>query len=127
MVRQRFGGAIAGLGCTGGVRIVVGRWTDSPLGVFADVMLAEPSGNRLLLAPSSEVAAPRLTLRFSVGSRAPLGYLLHAVPPRVATAPAWEDVDLGVLAPVDPEPGFGFGSTPRVPSVTTIVTTVETD
>jgi hypothetical protein len=38
---------------------------------------------------------------------------------------SWQGADLGSLAPVSPEPGFGFGSTPRTPSVTTIVTTVE--
>ncbi len=36
----------------------------------------------------------------------------------------WRGADLGALAPVLPEPGFGFGSTPAVPSVTTLVTTV---
>jgi hypothetical protein len=37
---------------------------------------------------------------------------------------AWRGRDLGGLAPVLPEPGFGFGSTPAAPSVTTLVTTV---
>jgi hypothetical protein len=36
----------------------------------------------------------------------------------------WRGRDLGRLADVTPEPGFGFGSTPRRPSVTTLVTTV---
>jgi hypothetical protein len=36
----------------------------------------------------------------------------------------WRGRDLGALAPVLPEPGFGFGSTPPAPSVTTLVTTV---
>ena len=45
----------------------------------------------------------------------------------VALAGTWQGVDLGALAPVAPEPGFGFGSTPRTPSVTTVVTTIETD
>lgn len=36
----------------------------------------------------------------------------------------WRGHDLGALAKVDPEPGFGFGSTPPAPSVTTLVTTV---
>jgi hypothetical protein len=36
----------------------------------------------------------------------------------------WRGRDLGALGPVLPEPGFGFGSTPSVPSVTTLVTTV---
>jgi hypothetical protein len=52
----RFRGTIAGLGTTFGVRIVVGTWSDSPYGAFADVMLAEPGGTRRLLAPTAEVA-----------------------------------------------------------------------
>jgi hypothetical protein len=38
---------------------------------------------------------------------------------------SWQDADLGTLAPVSPEPRFGFGSTPRRPSVTSIVTTID--
>lgn len=196
--RHRFAGAIAGVGSTSGVRVVVGRWERSPLGAFADVMLAEPGGTRVLLAPSVEVAdfvsstyrfdrveigpvtvsadqaswavqAPGLDLAFTLGSRAPLGQLLRLVPDRLATAPAWARItdllartllrgvrtrgtagndrreyygatdlhrvtgltgtwraeDLGAIAPVAPEAGFGFGSTPRTPSVTSIVTTVD--
>lgn len=37
----------------------------------------------------------------------------------------FEEVDLGGLAPVDPPTTFGFSSTPRRPSVTTVATTVE--
>ena len=36
----------------------------------------------------------------------------------------WRGRDLGALAPLLPEPGFGFGSAPAAPSVTTLVTTV---
>ncbi len=178
--------------------MVVGRWEESPLGTFADVMLAEPDGTRVLLAPSQEVAefvsstyrfdrveigpvsvldradgqhviAPGLDLTLVAGSRLPLGWLLRLVPRRLATAPAWARLtdpvarvllrgvrtrgtagngrreyygatdlhrisglsgswagtDLGSLAPVSPDPAFGFGSTPRRPSVTALVTTVE--
>jgi hypothetical protein len=198
MRRDRFTGAIAGVGSASGVRIVVGRWDDSPLGSFADVMLAQPDGTRVLLAPDEEVAefvsttyrfhrveigpvsagvtdgswvvtAPGLELTFEVGRRSVLGWLLRLVPRRLAIAPAWarltdpvarvvlrgvrtrgtagngrreyygatdlhgitglrgtwQGADLGVLAPVSPEPGFGFGSTPQRSSVTSIVTTVE--
>ena len=193
----RFRGEIAGLGSTSGVRVVVGRWRDSPYGAFADVMLAERDGTRRLLAPSAEVAefvastyrfddvavvpvtvraagstvhvrAGDLALSYDVGRRTPLGRALRLVPHRVATAPAWARLtdpvsrlvlrgvrtrgsagngrhetygatdhhridamtgtwrgrDLGALARVWPEPGFGFGSTPPTPSVTTLVTTV---
>jgi hypothetical protein len=51
-----FRGAIAGVGTSSGVRVVVGRWQLSPLGSFADVMLAEPDGTRWLLAPDQQVA-----------------------------------------------------------------------
>jgi hypothetical protein len=37
---------------------------------------------------------------------------------------SFDGADLGALAPVDPPCTFGFGSTPRTPSVTTLVTTV---
>jgi len=36
-----------------------------------------------------------------------------------------DGVDLGELALVDPPCRFGFSSTPRSPSVTSVVTTVE--
>ena len=194
-MRLRFEGAIAGVGSTGGTRVVVGRWDRSPLGRFADVMVAEPDGTRVLLAPNDEVAelvsetyrfdrveigpvevtddwhvaAPGLDMGLTLGGRAPLGQLLRVVPSRLAGAPAWtwltdpvarvalrgvrtrgtagngrrefygatdlhriiglsgawRGADLGTLAPVTPEPGFGFGSTPVTPSVTSIVTTIE--
>ena len=37
----------------------------------------------------------------------------------------WQGADLGALADVDPPCRFGFSSTPRKPSVTRVVTTVE--
>lgn len=195
--RDRFTGRIAGVGTTSGVRVVVGRWDQSPWGGFTDVMLAQPDGLRVLLAPSGQVAefvaatytfdrvelgpvavaddgsawqvtAPGLVLRLATGRRRLVGRLLGVVPRRVSTAPAWAAVTdpvarvamrgvrtrgtagngrreyygatdlhavdavegtwrgspLGTLATVDPDPRFGFGSTPRRPSVTSLVTTV---
>jgi hypothetical protein len=196
--RSRFVGEIAGTGTTSGVRLVVGRWTDSPLGDFADVMVESATGHRVLLAPSAEVAdfvaatytfdevrrepvqvdvtedrwtvtTPSLSLELGLGSRTPLGRLLRVVPARLAGSPAWctvtdpvarlllrgvrtsgsagggrrewygatdvravvraagrfDGVELGRVAPVDPPCRFGFGSTPRRPAVTSLVTTVE--
>lgn len=40
-------------------------------------------------------------------------------------AAAWRGADLGSLQPIEPPVRFGFGSTPRAPSSTRIVTTVE--
>lgn len=197
-MRQRFHGAIAGVGSSSGVRVVVGRWDSSPLGSFADAMVATADGRRVLLAPSREVAdfvaatysfdevrvepfevqgsrrvwlvrSSSLTLDLVVGKRTGLGRLLQRVPARVATSPAWcavtdpvarvvmrgvrtrgsagngrrewyaatdhrhvfsmtgafDEADLGELAAVTPEPGFGFSSTPPRPSVTSLVTTVQ--
>lgn len=197
-VRERFTGRIAGVGSTSGVRVVVGRWDDSPWGAFADVMVEDASGHRVLLAPSERVRdfvaatytfdehviepvsvedtldgwrvlTPSLSLRLVTGGRTPLGAVLGLVPARVATAPAWCAVadpvarvvlrgvrtrgtaggdrrewygatsvvavtaiegswrgePLGDLAPVDPPCRFGFSSTPRTPSVTSVVTTIE--
>jgi hypothetical protein len=45
----------------------------------------------------------------------------HAV---VAATGTFDGADLGRLAPVDPPCRFGFSSTPRRPSVTTVVTTL---
>lgn len=192
-VADRFRGAIAGVGTTSGVRVVVGRWDESPYGAFADAMVETAAGHRVLVAPSEavadfvgttyafdevriepitvtgwEVRAPSLSLTLVVGGRTGLGRLLRVVPDRLAEAPAWctltdpvarvvlrgvrtrgsagngrrewygatdvhrvvglrgsfDGSDLGRLAPVDPPPAFGFSSTPRRPSVTTVVTTV---
>jgi hypothetical protein len=46
----------------------------------------------------------------------------HAV---TAVAGTFDGRDLGIVAPVDPPCRFGFSSTPRRPSVTSVVTTVE--
>jgi hypothetical protein len=197
-VRERFTGRIAGVGSTSGVRVVVGRWDASPWGPFADVMVEDAAGHRVLLAPDDrvrefvsatysfdehvvepvavtdtgdgwQVSTPSLSLRLVVGGRTPLGGLLRLVPARLATAPAWcalvdpvarlalrgvrtrgtagngrrewygatsvrsvtglagtwRGSALGALAPVDPPCRFGFSSTPKEPSVTHVVTTVE--
>lgn len=116
--RQRFVGAIAGVGSTSGVRVVVGRWDRSPWGPFADVMVETASGHRVLLAPTarvtefvsatyrfdelreepvevrSEVGAwsvvtPSLSLSLTTAGRTPLGRLLRLVPRPVAGSPLW--------------------------------------
>ena len=115
----RFTGEIAGAGSTSGVRLVVGRWRESPFGAFADVMVQDPAGHRTLLAPIDEIAefvsatyvfdevvvgpvvaevGPRgwrvragdlLDVALEVGGRMPLGWLLRVPPARVATTPLW--------------------------------------
>src|SRR4051812_40763035 len=118
LVRHRFEGTIAGLGSTGGTRVVLAAWPASPFGAFARLMAERPHRHRLLLAPDQQVArfvqatstfdevglvavdvrvegpvwrvaAGPLALTFSVGRRPPLGWLLRAVPGPVASSPAW--------------------------------------
>jgi hypothetical protein len=197
MSRSRFRGAIAGVGSTSGIRVVAGRWTDTPLGPFADAMVETSTGHRVLIAPHAEAAdfiaatysfdevrieavtitgardrwdlsSASLSLSLAVGRRTALGVLLRAVPRRLAESPGWctltdpvsrvvmrgvrtrgtagggrrewygatdnhridsatgtfDGQDLGSLAPVAPT-HFGFSSTPRRPSVTAVVTTVD--
>lgn len=197
-MRQRFDGEICGFGTTSGTRVVVGRWPVSPFGAVADAMVEDDHGHRTLIAPSAEVAdfiaatysfdavevapviadrqehhlsvhAGALRAEVAIGRRSPLGFLLRAVPQRLATAPAWATAvdpvarrvldgvrtrgsaghgrrewygaydlhqvvgvtaswagrDLGALAAVDPPVRFGFGSTPRRPSLARVVSTVE--
>jgi hypothetical protein len=198
MVSTRFDGWIAGIGTTAGLRCVVGHWPNSALGPFTDVMIEQPDGLRVLLAPSAEVAefvsstyrfdevrtvpleitrrrerwvlaAGPLALTFDVGRRAALGHLLRAVPRPIATSAGWistidhiarrvlpgvrtvgsagghrreyyaaldlhsivgaslqwNGVDQGALAGVEPPVRFGFGSTPKRPSLVRMVTLVQ--
>ncbi|HYF72124.1 MAG TPA: hypothetical protein VD864_04850 [Nocardioides sp.] len=112
--RSRFSGAIAGVGSTSGVRVVVGRWEESPFGPFVDAMVETAAGHRVLLAPSAEVGdfvastysfdevriesiavsgwdveSASLVLRLEVGGRTALGRVLRWVPRRLARSPAW--------------------------------------
>ena len=116
-MRWRFEGEIAGMGSASGLRVVVGRWPVSPFGEFADVMVEQADGHRVLLAPSAQVAdfvgstydfdevlrtpvlvqagrhawlveTDQLELGFVVDGRTRLGRALRVVPPRVSRA-AW--------------------------------------
>ena len=111
---MRFRGHIAGVGTTSGVRVVVGRWADSPFGAFADAMVETAAGRRVLLAPTREVAdfvaatyafdevrvepivvdgwvlgSPSLSLEIVAGRRTGVGRLLRLVPRLVAESPRW--------------------------------------
>lgn len=114
----RFSGRIAGYGTTGGVRIVLGLWSSSPFGSFADAMIEDSRGKRLLLAPTQEIGDfisstytfddieigtvgwTRLPagLRFvggpldttlRIGGSSPLGRALRVVPKPLAVHPTW--------------------------------------
>ena len=122
----RFRGQIAGVGSTSGIRVVVGWWRESPFGEFADAMIERADGTRILLAPTEHVRdlvattytfdetrieplsaredaqgrwlveSPSLSLTLTPGARLPVGWLLRAVPRRLATSPAW----CGLIDPV---------------------------
>jgi hypothetical protein len=49
-------GVIASAGFATGDRVVVGHWTEGPLGPMTDLMWAAPNGQRTLVAPSKAVA-----------------------------------------------------------------------
>jgi len=116
--RWIFDGHIAGVGAQSGLRAVIGIWHASPLGAFADVMVQLPSGHRILIAPSGEVAdfvtatygfdevrvldvdieldrkrlavdAGPFLLNAAIGGRTPLGVALRAVPRPLAVHPVW--------------------------------------
>lgn len=116
--RLAFTGHIAGLGSGAGVGMVIGSWLHSPFGQFADVMVQDADGQRVLLAPTDQVAefvsatyrfddiqvgpvtaehnrdgfsvtAPGLTVTGELGGPAPFDGMLRLVPRRIATAPGW--------------------------------------
>ncbi len=116
--RWIFDGHIAGIGTACGLRAVVGVWNSSPFGRFSDVMVQQPSGHRLLLAPAGEVAdfisstysfdevqlvevhatlapghltvdAGPLAVSARLGGRTLLGHALRLVPRPLAVHPRW--------------------------------------
>lgn len=96
----RFSGRIAGWGTAHGTRCVLGLWHASPLGAFADVMVERPGGERLLLAPTAEVAEfVGSTYRFDDVVLTPVAVRRGVVAPSAPTAAgeSWE-VDAGPLA-----------------------------
>ena len=117
-MRVVFTGHIAGAGTASGLRIVVGRWDDSPFGSFTDVMLQTADEERVLLAPDEAVAdfvsstyhfdrvqlggvsaemgtdvltvsAEDFAARIDIGGAAPVDALLRFVPRRLAASPRW--------------------------------------
>ena len=117
-VLERFVGEIAGTGTASGVRLVIGAWSTSPLGTFADAMVEDADGRRVLVAPSNAVAAyvssvysfdevvvtpvgivrtpaglalrcSLLSVELAIGERDLLGRLLHSLPRALSTSPRW--------------------------------------
>ena len=117
---HRFTGHIAGVGTSGGTRLVLGCWDRTPQGPFADVMVAHPDGRRELLAPTDWVADfVSATYTFDTVTRVPV-----TVQRTGFSRATWGGHDLGTLTDMTPPPDFGFSSTPRRPSLTALTSTV---
>jgi hypothetical protein len=116
--RRVFDGHIAGIGTASGLRAVVGIWQEWPFGPFADAMVQLPTGRRILLAPTEDVAgfiaatysfeevrvvdvdavragqaltvdAGPLVILAGIGGRALLGSLLRSMPRPLAVHTRW--------------------------------------
>ncbi|MCX5401878.1 hypothetical protein [Streptomyces sp. NBC_00102] len=123
MTRRRlyFDGWIGAVGTASGTRLVLGHWPRSPFGAFSDVMIEHAGGERLLLAPTREIAgfvaatytfdgvevvpvdvrrdgarwyvrAGPLALDLVTGPRTALGWLLCAAPAPLARSRVWAAV-----------------------------------
>jgi hypothetical protein len=86
--------------------------------------VATAPGWALVTDPVARVALRGVRTRGSAGNGRTETYGATDHHRVVAVRGTWHGADLGALAPVLPEPGFGFGSTPPRPSTTALVTTV---
>lgn len=78
-----------------------------------------------LTDPVARVALRGVRTRGSAGNGRREWYGATDARAVTATAGAFEGLDVGTIAPVDPPCRFGFSSTPRRPCVTSVVTTVD--
>ena len=88
------------------------------------VRLAESPAWCTVTDPAARIALPGVRTRGTAGNGRREWYGATDVREVVAMSGSFDGVDLGRLTPVDPPPRFGFSSTPKRPSVTTVVTTV---
>jgi hypothetical protein len=86
--------------------------------------LAESPAWCAITDPVARVVMPGVRTRGSAGNGRREWYGATDVREVVAVRGAFDGVDVGGLTAVDPSPQFGFSSTPKRPSVTTVVTTV---
>jgi hypothetical protein len=108
------------------LRLVVGGRT--PLGAALGLVpsrLATAPAWCGLLDPVARVVMPGVRTRGTAGGDRREWYGATSVAAVTAIRGEWRGTDLGALAPVDPPCRFGFSSTPRRPSVTHVVTTIE--
>ena len=121
-----------------------GRWTvhAAPLDLTFTVGRRPPLGILLRAVPARLATAPRWITAIDVVARRVLPGVrtrgsagqgrreyyaardLHRITGARVT---WDGADQGGLTPVDPPVRFGFGSTPRTPSVVRVVTLIRQD
>lgn len=86
--------------------------------------LATSPAFTLVTDPVARIALRGVRTRGTAGGGRREHYGATDLHPVLSAGGTWHGHDLGELRPVAPEPGFGFGSTPTRPSVTSLATTV---
>jgi hypothetical protein len=86
--------------------------------------LAVAPASTLVTDPVARVVLRGVRTRGTAGGGRREHYGATDLHPVVRAEGTWRGRDLGPLRAVTPEPGFGFGSTPERPSVTSVVTTI---
>lgn len=111
----------------GGLDLRVGVGRRTPLGLLLRLVpraLAEAPWWTAVTDPVAKRVLRGVRTRGSAGGGRREFYGATDLRRVVSAGGRWAGGDLGSLAPVAPEPRFGFGSTPQAPSVTDLVTTV---
>lgn len=75
--------------------------------------------------PLTRAVLPGVRTRGSAGSGRREWYGAWDLHPLVSVTASWQGTDLGAMADVFPPVRFGFGSTPRRPSIVRLTTTVQ--
>lgn len=78
-----------------------------------------------LIDPLARAVLPGVRTRGSAGSGRREWYGAWDLHPLLSATARWHGMDLGALADVDPPVRFGFGSTPRRPSIVGLTTTIQ--
>jgi hypothetical protein len=78
-----------------------------------------------LIDPFTRAVLPGVRTRGSAGSGRREWYGASDLHPLLSVTASWRGTDLGAMADVFPPVRFGFGSTPRRPSIVRLTTTVQ--
>jgi hypothetical protein len=78
-----------------------------------------------VIDPLTRAVLPGVRTRGSAGSGRREWYGAWDLHPLVSVTASWQGTDLGAMADVFPPVRFGFGSTPRRPSIVRLTTTVQ--